>query len=70
LYLYLFYRLHLAAARALQYLDEQLERLLQHVGRTHVDLGDHYKYGHTQGQSQPEVLLEIRPGVRKRTRIG
>ena len=30
---------------------------LQDVGRTHVDLGDHHKHGHVQGQGQPQVLL-------------
>lgn len=37
---------HLAATGGLEDTHEQAQRVLQHIRRTHVDLGDHYEHGH------------------------
>ena len=36
---------------------DDLEVVMEDVGRTHVNLGDHHQDGHAQGQGQSQVLL-------------
>ena len=48
---------NLAAARGLEDSLQQLQRVVEDVGRTHVNLGDHHKHGNVQRKRQAEVLF-------------
>ena len=46
-----------AAAGRTQYFLQCFQRLLQHIGRTHVNFGDHDEHGYVECQREAQMLL-------------